>query len=300
MVSLLEAINEGPIKYDETLPGLLPGSAGLLVAPGSTGKGFASLQLGVSVACPESIDPFFGELYDGFGSSPFDTDHSGPVSVLMAEDPSFVIHNRLHYIGETLKEVPGVGEVTLEKTNENLCVGSLTGQLPRILTAGDTLSDEEKEWREKLFEWCENQRLVILDPLARFHSADENHNGKMTTLVQLLEQVAQETKTAIIFTHHANKQSMWSDSGDQQSAARGASALTDAVRWQVNMCGMSEDEAQELDVNRRRKYVRFSLPKINFNSPIDDFWLERSRGGTLKYVDFKENDSVDDYGDDFS
>ena len=84
-------------------------------------------------------------------------------------------------------------------------------------------------------------------------------------------------------THHSNKGGQQHGAGGNQSSARGSSALTDGVRWQMNMWKMSKEEAQEMHVpdDVRWKYVALTMAKAN-NIPMDTVtWLERGEGGVL-------------------
>jgi RecA-family ATPase len=91
---------------------------------------------------------------------------------------------------------------------------------------------------------------------------------------------------AVVFVHHTSKAATLNGFSDQQSAGRGSSALTDGVRWQCNLAGMSAEEAASKGLeNDRRFLVRLEISKANYIPPFPTTWLRRLRGGVLTKVD---------------
>lgn len=147
---------------------------------------------------------------------------------------------------------------------------------------------------QRLVEYGEGYRLIILDTLSRIHQLDENSNGDMSRLVARLEQLALCTGASVLYLHHVNKGSARDGSADQQQAARGASALIDNARWCGYITRMSEDEAKRLSdrsfdraaigEDRRRYFIRFGISKQNYDITPVDRWFERQEGGVLRPV----------------
>jgi hypothetical protein len=253
-----------PPPFDFVLPGLQAGEVGMLPAPGGTGKTFLMLQLAMSIA---TATPFAGV---------WEAPRKGRVVFLTAEDTKQVLHHRLYYMKPPIEWKDDI--------TENMDVVSLSGSIPRLLTVGKNRAAERGDWFEDMLSLATGARLLIVDPLSRFHSCDENDASQMTMLVQTFEAIAKVTGAAIIFTHHSNKGAQQHGSGATQSSARGSSALTDGVRWQMNLWKMSKEEAQEKHVPEelRWKHVGLTMAKAN-NIPMDTVtWLERGEGGVLK------------------
>ena len=90
-----------------------------------------------------------------------------------------------------------------------------------------------------------------------------------------------------MLTHHTNKAATLSGNGDMQQAIRGSSALTDTIRWQANLVGMTEAEADRFGIEpeKRRYFVRLELPKVNYGESPMGVWMRRQPGGCLQRVD---------------
>lgn len=253
-----------PDPFDFVLPGLQAGEVGMLPAPGGTGKTFLMLQLAMSIA---TGSPF---------ANVWDAPTKGRVVFLTAEDTKQVLHHRLYYMRPPIE--------WKDDLIANMEVVSLAGSIPRLLTVGKNRLPERGDWFEDMLSLATGARLLIVDPLSRFHSCDENDASQMTMLVQTFEAIASMTGAAIIFTHHSNKGAQQHGSGSSQASARGSSALTDGVRWQMNLWKMSKEEAQEKHVpeEQRWKHVGLTMAKAN-NIPMDTVtWLERGEGGVLR------------------
>lgn len=74
-----------------------------------------------------------------------------------------------------------------------------------------------------------------------------------------------------------------SGQGGNQAASRGSSALVDNIRFQLNLSGMTEKEAEILGVqeNCRSNFVKLIGSKANYATATDDHWLRRAEGGIL-------------------
>lgn len=271
-----------PPTLDFVLPGLVAGHVGAIVAPGSTGKSYLELQIAIGLA---------GAVPIAEGGLPTP---SAPqrVVVLAGEDDEHVLAVRLHAIIDRLTAGhDGTGELfttaaraeLVERLKAHLDIHSLHGSAPHLIARPDTpcLADE-------LSRRCQGARLVILDPLRRFHGGDENDSAVMTRLVQAIEQIAKDTGAAVIVAHHTNKAATLNGLGDQQQAIRGSSALTDAIRWQANLLKMSVKEADELgvDSDERGYFLRLEIVKSNYVPPQPTVWLRRLQNGVLKHVTF--------------
>jgi hypothetical protein len=160
-------------------------------------------------------------------------------------------------------------------------------------------TDKRDEWEKMLQENAPDDgwRLVILDPASRFIGPDvEKDNAAATRFVELLESWKNEPALAdddgvgptILLSHHVNKRSA-DDPIEmlyKQGAARGSSALTDGVRWQLNM---NFGHAEDPDVpGELTEFVVMRAAKSNHGRKGDVTWMTRGDGGVLHHYDGPE------------
>lgn len=254
-VDVLRCFQEEPPPLDFVLPNFLAGTVGAVVSPGGAGKSMLALQLAVQVAGgPDLL---------GLGGVKV-----GPVIYLPAEDPVVIIHHRQFDLGATL------GAEARSLIAQRLTVQPLIGTLPNIMT---------QPWFDALKRAAECRRLMILDTLRRFHREDENASGPMSEVIGRMEQIANDTGCSILFLHHAGKAAAMMGAGDLQQASRGSSVLTDNIRWQGYLAGMTTGEAAEWGVESEQRgyFVRFGVSKSNYGKPFIDAWFRRHEGGVL-------------------
>ena len=241
---------------DFVLPGLLPGTFGLLVAPGGTYKSSVALDMAISLAVGR---PAAGGLF----SAP----KPGKVVFLAGEES-----DRL--LAERLRTMVRDGEQVSPALHENLILLPMSGESCTLVSGGrpTALYDELKAV-------CGGARLVIIDPVRRMHDGDENASSDMTHFVVAMEQLARVSGAAVLGLHHANRASS-SDAGSQH-AARGSSALVDGARWQMNLSRMDEKTASSMMVSEaeRPHYVAVDYAKTNYLSPRPRCWLKRQPDG---------------------
>ena len=252
-----------PIPKEFILPGLRKGDLGMIAAPGATGKTFLVLSLALGLS----------GIKKDFLGRPVET--TGRVIMLAGEDDENIIDLRTWHM------LPA--DSADGRYDHNFVPIALSGEVPYIVEKNKGKLTRGV-WYEPIRKLAEGTTLLVIDPLRRFHEADENDSQHMTYVVQTMEAIAKETNCAIIFTHHTGKAVSLSGQGDMQQAARGSSAITDGVRWQVNMVGMSEDEAKKFGVkdDERRQFLRIVFAKTNYAPPMEDWWCRRGSGGILE------------------
>lgn len=260
-IDILAAFENKPKPLDFVFPGFLAGTVGTIVAPGATGKSYLTLEAAMGVACTVAG----GDLLD------VRPENTGRSVYIAAEDPESVVKQRLHAIGAHLNQE------ARESIAENVDIEPVLGS--RL----DLMRDDH---RERVIRHCEGARIVILDTLSRVHSLDENSNGEMSKLFGVLEQIGAETGAAVLFLHHTSKAASFGEQTDHQHASRGASLLTDNARFAASLVKMTEREADkdhyDVEESMRSMFVRFSVTKNNYGSPIEDRWYRRHEGGVLR------------------
>lgn len=271
-LDIMAAFTNEPPQLDFIWPGFLVGTVGALVAPGATGKSFWALQAAMAVACRVPGG-------DIVGLAPR---HTGRVVYLAGEDPEPALIRRVHAIGQHLNQS------AREAVAENLTLEPIMGKRLNIM--------DEAHLR-RVIEYSTGARLIVLDTLSRIHDLDENSNGAMARLVSTLEYIAATTGASVLYLHHVNKAAAMGGLGDQQQAARGASALIDNARWCGYVTKMTEQEAERLTDrsfdrspigDRRGLFVRFGVSKQNYDVAPMDRWYQRYDGGVLLPVDLQE------------
>lgn len=253
------ALNAALPPLDFVLPGLLPGTFGLVVAPGATGKSYLALDIAIAVTLGRAVA---GGL--------FPAGLPGKVVYLAAEESDRILAERLRPMLE-----PAEREHPL--LMQNLKILPMAGEPCRLLSDG-RLTPLYTE----LVELCEGARLVIVDPVRRLHDGDENASGDMSNFVYAMERLAQQSGAAVIGLHHANRGA--GSEGASQNASRGSSALVDGARWLLNLARMDDKTAAGYDLSEqeRQRYVAVDLPKTNNLPPRARCWLRRDVNGALR------------------
>lgn len=257
---------------DDFLPA---GIVGIVVAPGGTGKSWFFIQMASSVVTGL---PLAGQWKVGL---------TGSVILLSAEDGEEQLHRRferllnqpvfttnsdlISQLRERLIVVPRVGEDNLlTATDPHTREVGMTLLVDRLIVTAQQIHD---------------LALIIIDPASRFRGGDENSAEDTTRFVQALERLAQTTGATVLVAHHSNK-GAFNSTEQNQSASRGSSALTDGVRWQLNLMTFSEKEARRFGIppEQRNFYVTAALTKSNYSPPHAPVILRRGDGGYLHRV----------------
>lgn len=255
-------------QLDFILPGLLKGSVGMIVGQGAIGKSFLALHIGLAMA---TGNPVAGGLWDA--------PTVGPVTVIMGEDDQVILHERLYW----LREDAGLTPAQAAAADRYLRVLSARGFDMRIVER-TAQGYQLGAFLDTLMHYCQGQRLVIVDPLLFLNGGEENDNGSAAVLMTRLYSICRETGCTIILLHHVGKSN---GEREEWAAARGASALTTSVRWQVNMTPPNKDDMKELGINEemRKSWVRVANVKSNYGETPKPGWLRRLKGGVLGVAD---------------
>ncbi len=262
-------LGTSPPAPDWVIEGIEPGDVGILSAPGGTGKSMFCLSLGASVAGGQ---PLFGVWQVG---------NPGDVLYIYAEDKPSTIHRRL----KALHQVSPLDASAIDRVH-TVCVRSVP---PKLMVRGEDRSGIARPQNPELAEIMSrvkrypNPRLIIIDPLIKFHALDENVNTEMEQFLTLMTKMAEELGVAIILTHHVGKSAVLNGQSSTQQSARGASAIVDQARWQVALSTLDEKYAKKIGIpaDDAWKYLNATNPKINGAGRLDDLLLERGPDGVL-------------------
>lgn len=242
MTHLLTAVPP-PTDYVFGSLALVAGTTGGIVAQGDTGKSVFALEGAISLALA------------GTGGEPFDplcvrpvpapTRQGWRVVYYTTEDPDQQMHLRMHAITSAL----AAEQITT--LARNFHIRSLHGASApmRVTNTAD---------QRRMIETCRGARLVVLDTLTRFHDADENSNTEMVQVVAAIERIARETGAAVIALHHIGKVAA-GDRITSAHSARGASAITDNMRWVLHLA-RDPDNGDVRATESKHNYGRGSEP----------------------------------------
>lgn len=262
----LLAVEPPPMRY--VVDGLLPEPiAAAIVAPGSTGKSFWLMQLAASVCTGV---PFMGQAIP----------NPGAVLMLGAEDDGDEVSRRLHSI---VREYEWDGDrLDPETLGERFYAFPLIGQDNRLVKDGER--DEAKiSAIINMARAIPDLRLIILDPVSRFRSGEENSNDDNTRFAEALEHIRKETGVTVLVAHHSRKGSQ----GDSADDVRGGSAFVDALRFVATLAKLSFKDAERLGMTPEEaaNLVRFTIVKANYKHDLVQQWMRRGMGGVLKPTD---------------
>lgn len=109
--------------------------------------------------------------------------------------------------------------------------------------------------------------LLIVDPFAETHPAQENSNDEIKEIGQMYRMVAQRAAVSLLLVHHTRKHDNASSDGQSgnMDSARGASALSGLVRIMFTLYPMSEKQAKKYGIKEteRWRYVLLEQAKAN-------------------------------------
>jgi len=139
-------------------------------------------------------------------------------------------------------------------------------------------------------------KAMSVDPFVKAHHADENDNKQIDSVLDQFARIANETGCAIDLAHHVRKPATGQPSaaGDINQA-RGASAISGAVRSARTISIMTEKEAEAVGIPADKKnwYIRLDDAKGNMSPPAySALWLQRESITLDNGDEFEPGDNV--------
>jgi hypothetical protein len=263
---------------------LLPaGIVALLVAPGGTGKSWFVMQVAAGVATGMPI------------AGIWEVGTSGSVLMLCAEDDESQLHRRFAALLEHLTQ--RAASELISCLSEKLVIVPLVGH-DNLITATHADSREVKSTPllDKVIATAKqisDLKLIIIDPASQFRGGDENSAEDTTRFVQALQKIAVNCGATVLVVHHTNK-GAFQDTEHNQTASRGSSALSDGVRWQMNLMPFSEKMASKfkIPVGERKSFLTAEVTKSNYAAPAPAQILKRHTGGYLYRADLVPDKTI--------
>lgn len=268
-------LRNAPPTLDHVLPGLLAETVGLVVGPGAVSKTMLALQMGIAMA---TGTPLLGGLVGGISGRPQKPER---VVLVLAEESANVVWQRLHAIMSVQLAASDIDpELAAELLERNLGIHALAGS-DQVNLLGDTW--EKTPSGDLLHHACEGARLVVLDPVRDFHNADENDSTAMKALARHIASYAKSTGAAWLLVHHASRAAALNGYGGGADAGRGSTALTNAVRWQLNLSRPTRESAKQhgLPMNSLHRHVLLDVPKANYIETPSTMVVARGPHGVL-------------------
>jgi hypothetical protein len=210
----------------------------VFAAVGDAGKSMMALRLALQITTAPATqlrDPILDTACPTFFGRPIAA--RGAAVVLTAEDDGPEVHRRLN----------GLDPSHARRERPLYVVPMLaTGGARSILIDGPVGPVQTDFWRELRTQLLAipDLRLVVLDPLSSFVSADINKdNVAGAALMTMLGELATMSGAAVMLVHHFAKALVPTDLSDARSAIRGAGALVDNGRWALAMWEADHDKA---------------------------------------------------------
>ena len=275
-------LKTAPLPWRWVLQDFLPlGIVAAVVAPGGSSKSQLLMQLAYSVA---TGIPLAGHWAVG---------EQGGVLMLCAEDGRDEIHRRVYRMHQQVGL--GLDPTALQALEDRLFIRSMAGE--DVLLTNATISGEvvRTALAERLLltaKQVPDLKLMIIDPASRFRGGDENSNADATRFIQTLEYVALTAGITILMAHHSHK-GVANSPEASQNGARGASALTDGMRWQMALTPQTKAGTKLPRDADYRLYVEAALVKTNYTAPQSPVMLKRCRDGYLVATAPTESQRID-------
>ncbi len=270
---------------------LLEGTVGVLVAPGAAGKSTFALQLLKSVATGETIIPGFEPA------------SAGKVLGVFCEEDGPLLHHRIFRIAKRF--FPDSGEqYNFNPSQQAFKIASrmhvVSGKardlrLIELDAKRNPVPTQEYYGLLKMAKQIDGLKLIVLDPVSRLYTGNENDSTMATLFISLIERLSMETGAAVLLLHHTSKGSSFDSRGGfdiaralHQDALRGSTGLTNGVRWQCNLQPLPGKFAKtELKLDRQPLdgvYLAGRICKQNYGPPSGRFYLKQC-GGVLEHVE---------------
>jgi RecA-family ATPase len=238
--------------------GLIPiGKPGILAAVGGVGKSLSVIQLALSICC--------GGRWWGK-----DIVERGNSVIFCAEDDLMEIHRRLDLLDPKGKRFNSSYEVYVFPIPEQ--------KEPMILLREEGITPIAQELVEEL-KAIPDLKLVCFDPLQAFTTGNVSSSNEAGQLWgSYCANISARLGCATLTIHHLNKGALANDSDDAMShraEIRGASSITDSVRWAIAMWLASAEDCERICEEQRVAYERMSVVKAA---------LVKSNSGNVDYT----------------
>ena len=213
----------------------------------------------------------------------------GHAVLVLTEDTADEFHRNIHYIVKSLNLSPE----EIKRVYSNIVVYPLAGEDVILLEKKGKGTIETSLLFEKLVTKIRDLGDVVfvgLDPALSLTDGDEMDQGHQRRLGKMCDNLGVLTGATVCLVAHAPKTIKKEISSHN---SRGGGALTDAVRTELVMRTMTEEEAKAAGVTpeERFRHVQLVATKGNFLPPAAflPVWLRRDDYGNLSGADLDFN-----------
>ena len=238
--------------------GLIPiGKPGILAAVGGVGKSLSIIQLALAVSCPGAR--WWGK----------DVKEHGNAVIFCAEDDLMEIHRRLDLLDPQGRRFNSSFDVYVFPVPEQ--------KEPMILMREEGVTPIAQELVEELGA-IPNLKLVCFDPLQAFTTGNVSSSNEAGQLWgSYCANISARLGCTTLTIHHLNKGALTNDSDDAMShraEIRGASSITDSVRFALSLWLASAEDCERICEEMRVKNDRMAVVKAA---------LVKSNSGNVDY-----------------
>jgi len=238
--------------------GLIPiAKPGILAAVGGVGKSLSIIQLALAISCPGAR--WWGK----------DVKEHGNAVIFCAEDDLMEIHRRLDLLDPKGRRFNSSFDVYVFPVPEQ--------KEPMILMREEGVTPIAQELVEEL-QAIPNLKLVCFDPLQAFTTGNVSSSNEAGQLWgSYCANISARLGCTTLTIHHLNKGALTNDSDDAMShrqEIRGASSITDSVRFALSLWLASAEDCERICEEMRVKYDRMAVVKAA---------LVKSNSGNVDY-----------------
>lgn len=205
---LTELLEEDPELADELIEGILrQGHKMIIAGPSKAGKSFLLIELATAIA---EGDEWIGHQCQ-----------QGKVLYLNLEVDRASFYHRM----DDVYKAKGIDISKSEGHANNIDIWNLRGKVLPLEKLSDRLIQRCKE---------NNYKAIILDPIYKVQSGDENSAGDIAKFTNELDKIVSELSASLIYCHHHSKGAQGHKSSIDRASgsgvfARDADALTDLI-----------------------------------------------------------------------
>ena len=250
----------------QIFPGLESGSVGLIVGPSGCSKtAFATMMgmcaSGINFDLPARPEGVFKTIY------------------LSAEDTSLQHFNRGLALKKSLNN-----DYNWDSSIKNFMLYSIKDMRPDIM---------DNQFIDFMIKSCLPHDLCIIDTFSKFHKLNENDNSEMNRVMSNYSFIAEKSKCAILIIHHTGRPPKGDDGSYfiSQYAARGATAITDSARLQINLFRSKHYSKPFKGFNDKEQLIGYKISKAN-NIKLEETEILKTRSINGSYVIEKVNTTI--------
>lgn len=212
-----------------------PESIAMLVGGGGLGKSYLALQLMVTLALADNSKLAAWALA-------FNVKKPRSSAFISLEDPTDELHFRLQAIAKHLQ------------LDDAECdtIGSMCS-FPALVGSDFTITDPS--WRDDVVSALKAAHpdgldLLVIDTLSAAHRANETDNTAMGEVMASIAMIGAALGCAVLIIHHVAKDTLKAGTTNTASAARGASATTNRVRYQASVSATDNADVLSFEVSK--------------------------------------------------